>query len=60
MAEQYWKAPWCISDGKVNDNVNENYYYDRSIIGETLAAKQAVRGPTRIKGLRNNQEKTKG
>ncbi|AEW72201.1 hypothetical protein EcWSU1_00761 [Enterobacter ludwigii] len=27
-----------ISDGKVNDNVNENYYYDRRIICETLAA----------------------
>ena len=27
-----------ISLMKVNDNVNENYYYDRSIIGETLTA----------------------
>jgi hypothetical protein len=26
---------------KVNDNVNENYYYDGSIIGETLKARQA-------------------
>lgn len=31
-----------ISLMKVNDNVNENYYYDGDIIGETSKARQAI------------------
>ncbi|EHJ84513.1 hypothetical protein LTSEBAI_0348 [Salmonella enterica subsp. enterica serovar Baildon str. R6-199] len=45
---------------KVNDNVNDNYYYNRSMIGEISSQWQAIRGPTKTKGLKNNQMKRKG
>ncbi|EFE07032.1 hypothetical protein CIT292_09518 [Citrobacter youngae ATCC 29220] len=45
---------------KVNDNVNENYYYNESIIFETPLRAQAIRDHGKTKGLRNNQMKRKG
>ena len=49
-----------ISLMKVNDNVNENYYYDRCIIGETQNTRQVVCPALETEGRNNNLAVTVG